>query len=57
MPRAFFFYLRLRGLRSGIDGGFDSKEVEYEESYTIVVLPEFLALPFPSVELPEKVDL
>ncbi|CAM6094678.1 unnamed protein product [Calypogeia fissa] len=44
-------------LAIGIDGGFDSKEIEYEESYNIVLLPEFLTLPFPSVELPEKVRL
>lgn len=41
---------------TGIEGGFDSKEPEYEVTYSIVVLPEFISLPFPSVELPEKVD-
>lgn len=38
-----------------MDGGFDNKEPEYEESYSIVILPDFVSLPFPSVELPEKV--
>ncbi|KAL6199239.1 hypothetical protein ACLB2K_029025 [Fragaria x ananassa] len=41
----------------GIDGGFDNNELEYEESHSIVVLPDYLSLPFPSVELPEKVRL
>lgn len=40
---------------TGVDGGFDTKETEYEEFYNIVLLPEFVSLPFPSVELPEKV--
>lgn len=42
---------------AGIEGGFDSKEPEYEVTYSIVILPEFISLPFPSVELPEKVYL
>ncbi|KAL4619394.1 hypothetical protein ACB092_06G075800 [Castanea dentata] len=41
----------------GIDGGFDNSELEYEETYTIVILPDHVTLPFPSVELPEKVRL
>lgn len=40
---------------SGVDGGFDNNEPEYEDSYSIVILPDFVSLPFPSVELPEKV--
>jgi hypothetical protein len=40
---------------AGIEGGFDSREPEYEVSYSIVILPEFISLPYPSVELPEKV--
>uniref|UniRef100_A0A7N0SZ72 Ubiquitin carboxyl-terminal hydrolase n=1 Tax=Kalanchoe fedtschenkoi TaxID=63787 RepID=A0A7N0SZ72_KALFE len=44
-------------LAIGVDGGFDNNEPEYEESYNIVILPYFAALPFPSVELPEKVRL
>uniref|UniRef100_A0A1D1YQ29 Ubiquitin carboxyl-terminal hydrolase n=1 Tax=Anthurium amnicola TaxID=1678845 RepID=A0A1D1YQ29_9ARAE len=44
-------------LAIGVDGGFDNQEPEYEEIHTIVVLPEHACLPFPSVELPEKVRL
>lgn len=40
---------------SGVEGGFDTKDPEYEETYSIVILPDFIVLPFPSVELPEKV--
>lgn len=39
----------------GVDGGFDNNEPEFEETYEIVVLPNYATLPFPSVELPEKV--
>ncbi len=39
----------------GVDGGFNSKDPECEETYSIVILPDFVTLPFPSVELPEKV--
>ncbi|CAN1154303.1 Ubiquitin carboxyl-terminal hydrolase 14 [Linum perenne] len=42
-------------LAIGLEGGFDNNGAEYEESYSIVVLPEYATLPFPSVELPEKV--
>lgn len=38
-----------------MDGGFDNHEPEYEEFYSIVILPDYVSLPFPSVELPEKV--
>lgn len=41
----------------GLEGGFDNREPEYEESYNIVILPDFVMLPFPSVELPEKVKM
>lgn len=44
-------------LAIGVDGGFDNNEPEYEESYSIVILPNYVTLPFPSVELPEKVRL
>lgn len=44
-------------LAIGVDGGFDNSEPEYEESYEIVILPDYSSLPFPSVELPEKVRL
>lgn len=41
----------------GIEGGFDNNEVEYEETHSIVILPDHVSLPFPSVELPEKVPI
>ncbi|KAI9184975.1 hypothetical protein LWI28_003035 [Acer negundo] len=44
-------------LAIGIEGGFDNSEIEYEETYSIVILPDYITLPFPSVELPEKVRL
>ncbi|KAF2545919.1 hypothetical protein F2Q70_00022807 [Brassica cretica] len=44
-------------LTARVDGGFDNNETEYEESYSIVILPDFVSLPFPSVELPEKVRI
>ena len=40
---------------AGIDSGFDNNEIEYEETHSIVILPDYVTLPFPSVELPEKV--
>lgn len=40
----------------GVEGGFDNQEPEYETTYNIVILPDFVSLPFPSVELPEKVE-
>ncbi|KAJ8532409.1 hypothetical protein K7X08_012332 [Anisodus acutangulus] len=44
-------------LAIGLDGGFDNNEPQYEEVYQIVILPDNVTLPFPSVELPEKVRL
>lgn len=44
-------------LAIGVDGGFDNQEPEYEETHSIVILPDYVSLPFPSVELPEKVRL
>ncbi|KAG4385694.1 hypothetical protein GLYMA_12G146600v4 [Glycine max] len=44
-------------LAIGVDGGFDNNEPEYEETHSVVILPEYVSLPFPSVELPEKVRL
>ncbi|KAH9612600.1 hypothetical protein KSS87_003752 [Heliosperma pusillum] len=41
----------------GVEGGFGTGEPEYEETYEIVVLPDYATLPFPSVELPEMVRL
>lgn len=39
-----------------MEGGFGEQEPEYDVTYEIVILPEFESLPFPSVELPEKVN-
>ncbi|XP_076889304.1 ubiquitin carboxyl-terminal hydrolase 14-like isoform X1 [Bidens hawaiensis] len=44
-------------LAIGIDGGFDNQEPEYDETYSIVILPDYATFPFPSVALPEKVRL
>ncbi|VAH58246.1 unnamed protein product [Triticum turgidum subsp. durum] len=44
-------------LAIGMEGGFGEQEPEYDVTYKIVILPEFLSLPFPSVDLPEKVRL
>ncbi|XP_042424767.1 ubiquitin carboxyl-terminal hydrolase 14-like isoform X2 [Zingiber officinale] len=44
-------------LAIGVEGGFDYQEIEYEETHHIVILPEYVSLPFPSVELPEKIRL
>ncbi|CAL9110420.1 unnamed protein product [Musa acuminata var. zebrina] len=44
-------------LAIGVDGGFDYQETDYEETHNIVILPDYVSLPFPSVELPEKVRL
>lgn len=44
-------------LAIGLDGGFDNSEPQYEEVYGIVIFPDNVTLPFPSVELPEKVRL
>ncbi|XP_057729312.1 ubiquitin carboxyl-terminal hydrolase 14 [Arachis stenosperma] len=44
-------------LAIGVEGGFDNNEPEYEETHSIVILPNYISLPFPSVELPEKVRL
>ena len=40
-----------------MEGGFDNNEPAYEETRSIVILPDYVTLPFPSVELPEKVQL
>ncbi|KAJ4726213.1 Ubiquitin carboxyl-terminal hydrolase [Melia azedarach] len=44
-------------LAIGVEGGFDSNEAEYDETHNIVILPDYVTLPYPSVELPEKVRL
>ncbi|KAL9256536.1 Ubiquitin carboxyl-terminal hydrolase 14-like protein [Drosera capensis] len=44
-------------LAIGVEGGFDNGEPQYEEVRNIVILPDYATLPFPSVQLPEKVRL
>ncbi|ESR65257.1 ubiquitin carboxyl-terminal hydrolase 14 [Citrus sinensis] len=44
-------------LAIGVEGGFDNNEAEYDETHSIVILPEYVTLSYPSVELPEKVRL
>lgn len=50
-----FTYNLIYDVIAGVDGGFDNNEPEYEETHNIVILPDYVTLPFPSVELPEKV--
>ncbi|KAG8053224.1 hypothetical protein GUJ93_ZPchr0001g29930 [Zizania palustris] len=42
-------------LAIGVEGGFSDQEPECDEGFEIIILPEFFSLPFPSVDLPEKV--
>ncbi|XP_052166611.1 ubiquitin carboxyl-terminal hydrolase 14 isoform X2 [Oryza glaberrima] len=44
-------------LAIGVEGGFTDQEPEYDEAFEIVILPEFTSLPFPSIDLPEKVRI
>ncbi|RLN24644.1 ubiquitin carboxyl-terminal hydrolase 14 [Panicum miliaceum] len=44
-------------LAIGVEGGFGDQEPEYDDTFEIVILPDFISLPFPSVDLPEKVRL
>ncbi|KAG8045863.1 hypothetical protein GUJ93_ZPchr0008g11449 [Zizania palustris] len=44
-------------LAIGVEGGFSDQEPEYDEAFEIVILPDFISLPFPSVDLPEKVRI
>ncbi|EHA8588155.1 hypothetical protein COCNU_scaffold004260G000020 [Cocos nucifera] len=53
------WYVALKGIFDktcliGVEGEFDDQEPEYEETRDIVILPEHVTIPFPSVELPEK---
>jgi ubiquitin carboxyl-terminal hydrolase 5/13 len=47
-------------LAIGVEGGFDpdagKKKFEYEESYSIVVLPDFVSISWPDPQLPEIVS-
>jgi ubiquitin carboxyl-terminal hydrolase 5/13 len=51
---------KITRLAIGVEGGFDpdsaKKKSEYEESYSIVVLPEFVSIPWPDPQLPEIVS-
>ena len=51
LPYSLMSFLQL----IGVEGGFTDQEPEYDETFEIVILPEFISLPFPSVDLPEKV--
>ncbi|KAL5228685.1 hypothetical protein ABZP36_016950 [Zizania latifolia] len=42
-------------LAIGVEGGFSDQEPECDEVFEIIILPDFFPLPFPSVDLPEKV--
>ncbi|KAG2595322.1 ubiquitin carboxyl-terminal hydrolase 14-like [Panicum virgatum] len=44
-------------LAIGVEGGFGDQEPEYDDTFEIVILPDFISLPFPSVDLPEKVRI
>ncbi|KAJ8763625.1 hypothetical protein K2173_003097 [Erythroxylum novogranatense] len=44
-------------LAIGVDGGFENDEPGYDEIHSVVILPDYVSFPFPSVELPEKVRL
>ncbi|XP_024538782.1 ubiquitin carboxyl-terminal hydrolase 14 [Selaginella moellendorffii] len=44
-------------LAIGVEGGFETKEPEYDETLSIVILPDYQTLPLSSAELPEKVRL
>ena len=44
-------------LAIGVEGGFDGgvEKVEYEEVYSLVVMPEAVSIPLPNSLLPQKV--
>lgn len=44
-------------LALGVDGGFDGGQAkeEYEETYSLVILPEYIIITLPNTELPTKV--
>ncbi|KDR23210.1 ubiquitin carboxyl-terminal hydrolase 5 [Zootermopsis nevadensis] len=50
---------KITRLAIGVEGGFDpdscKKKFEYVESYSIVVLPDFVSVPWPSSQLPKIV--
>jgi len=42
----------------GVDGGFDTdqKPVEFEESWALVILPDYTSIPLPNDQLPELIQ-
>lgn len=44
-------------LAIGVEGGFDGgvEKIEYEETFSLVLLPEFTVIPLPEPQLPQKV--
>ncbi|VEN49930.1 unnamed protein product, partial [Callosobruchus maculatus] len=50
---------KITRLAIGVEGGFDpdvgKKKYEYEDIYNIVLLPDFVTLPWPNEELPDIV--
>jgi len=46
-------------LAIGLEGGFDpsKKKFEIKETHQIVILPDFITIPWPSDNLPEKVSI
>ncbi|XP_050444906.1 ubiquitin carboxyl-terminal hydrolase 5 [Cataglyphis hispanica] len=50
---------KITRLAIGTAGGFmpDQQKYTYDEEYNIIILPDFLSIPYPSNNLPEKVEL
>ncbi|XP_029173913.1 ubiquitin carboxyl-terminal hydrolase 5 isoform X2 [Nylanderia fulva] len=50
---------KITRLAIGTAGGFmpDQQKYTYEEEYNIIILPSFCSIPYPSSNLPEKVEL
>nr|CAD7201834.1 unnamed protein product [Timema douglasi] len=52
---------KITRLAIGVEGGFDPEsgknKFEFEESYAVVILPNFITLPWPDSEFPEIIQL
>ncbi|KAJ9588235.1 hypothetical protein L9F63_018399, partial [Diploptera punctata] len=52
---------KITRLAIGVEGGFDpdsgKKKFEFEETYSIVILPSFASVPWPDSQLPEVVNV
>lgn len=52
---------KITRLAIGVEGGFDPSEnktkYEYKDHYNVVVLPDFVKIPFPNIDLPLQVIL